>query len=562
MNKKNLIKKLYNGNKLNFVVLTILSLLSTITSMVISIMLERIISIAYEKDLQALIDQGTIFLILMAALVLGYIINIYIKPKYKKKAMSQYKQNIYNLILEKNISNFSKFETSNYISSLTNDVNYIEENYIFSIFDLINYITLFLASIVIMILYSPILTIIAIGLSILPLICALLVGNKLSSCEKQISDNNASFMHYIKDNLLGFSTIKVFKAEEKMKELFLKNNNKLEESKAKKVKVITMIELIQIITNTIAQIGIFFIGAYISIKTDKISPATIILFVQLMNYVLGPLMQIPPIISKRNACKPLFDKISEMTKYEKEIDKEQVIFENSIKLENVDFSIENKKIINNINYSFEKNKSYAIVGPSGSGKTTLLNLLIGKLNNYQGSIKYDNKELNSISQDSLYEIISFIEQSVFVFDDTIINNITMFSNVDEQLLNEVIIKSGLDALINEKGLNYKCGENGCNLSGGEKQRIAIARGLIKKSQIMFLDEITSALDNETSNTITNNVLQLNDITKIMITHRLEESVLRNFDKIIVMKNGRIHEQGTYDELINNNNLFKTLVELN
>jgi ABC-type multidrug transport system fused ATPase/permease subunit len=281
-----------------------------------------------------------------------------------------------------------------------------------------------------------------------------------------------------------------------------------------------------------------------------------------MNYVLGPLMQIPPIISKRNACKPLFDKISEMTKYEKEIDKEQVIFENSIKLENVDFSIENKKIINNINYSFEKNKSYAIVGPSGSGKTTLLNLLIGKLNNYQGSIKYDNKELNSISQDSLYEIISFIEQSVFVFDDTIINNITMFSKVDEQLLNEVIIKSGLDALINEKGLNYKCGENGCNLSGGEKQRIAIARGLIKKSQIMFLDEITSALDNETSNTITNNVLQLNDITKIMITHRLEESVLRNFDEIIVMKNGRIHEQGTYDELINNNNLFKTLVELN
>jgi ABC-type proline/glycine betaine transport system permease subunit len=95
MNKKNLIKKLYNGNKLNFVVLTILSLLSTIPSMVISIMLERIISIAYEKDLQALIDQGTIFLILMAALVLGYIINIYIKPKYKKKAMSQYKQNIY-----------------------------------------------------------------------------------------------------------------------------------------------------------------------------------------------------------------------------------------------------------------------------------------------------------------------------------------------------------------------------------------------------------------------------------------------------------------------------------
>ena len=117
-------------------------------------------------------------------------------------------------------------------------------------------------------------------------------------------------------------------------------------------------------------------------------------------------------------------------------------------------------------------------------------------------------------------------------------------------------------LIKEKGEDYKCGENGCNLSGGEKQRIAIARGLLKNSQIILLDEITSALDNETSNTITNNVLQLKDITKIMITHRLEETVLRNFDEILVIKNGKIYEQGTYDELIENNSLFKTLVELN
>ena len=138
----------------------------------------------------------------------------------------------------------------------------------------------------------------------------------------------------------------------------------------------------------------------------------------------------------------------------------------------------------------------------------------------------------------------------------------MYSEVKEEVLNSIIIKSGLETLVKEKGLDYKCGENGCNLSGGEKQRIAIARGLLKNSQIILLDEITSALDNETSNTITNNVLQLNDITKIMITHRLEETVLRNFDEILVIKNGKIYEQGTYDELIENNSLFKTLVELN
>ena len=113
-----------------------------------------------------------------------------------------------------------------------------------------------------------------------------------------------------------------------------------------------------------------------------------------------------------------------------------------------------KVILENISYKFEKNKSYAIVGPSGSGKTTLINLLLGKDYNYTGNINYNGIEVRKISQDSLYKISSFVEQNVFVFDDSIINNITMYSSIDEDLLNEVIIKSGLNEFINEKGKDY------------------------------------------------------------------------------------------------------------
>ena len=554
---------IYKGNIFNFIVLTFTSLFQTAALIIVSLMLEKIMAIATSKDLEALYEQGIMFLVLLVLSVLMYVLITYLKPKYQKRAITQYKNNIYTHILDKNIANFNKHNTSTYISALTNDVNKIEEDYLFSAFDLITNITLFLSTIVVMLIYSPLLTLSGIVLSLLPFIGAIIVGGKLAFHEKQISDQNASFMHFIKDNLIGFSTIKVFKSENKIKELFVKNNNVLESKKANKTKTLALMEMVQTILSLVSQFGVFFIGAYISIKTGDIAPSVILLFVQLMNYIISPLMQIPSSLSKRLACKPLFKKISEIIQTESDNNQGKAIANiNEIAISNLKFMYDDKVILNDITHKFEKNKSYAIVGTSGSGKTTLLNLLLGKHNDYSGNIHYNNTELKDISIDSLFEVSSFVEQNVFVFDDSIINNITMYSNIDEELLNEAINKSGLAKLIEEKGPNYCCGENGCNLSGGEKQRISIARALVKKSQLLLLDEATSALDNEMASSITNNLLSIDNITKIMITHRLDEETLSKFDEIIVMKNGNIVEYGTYKELMANNAIFKSLVQLN
>ena len=553
---------IYKGNIFNFIVLIFTSLFQTAALIIISLMLEKIMAIATAKDLDALIEQGIFFLILFVLSVLIYLLITYLKPKYQKKAITQYKNNIYGHILEKNIADFNKQNTSTYISSLTNDVKKIEEDYLFSAFDLITNITLFLCTIIVMLIYSPLLTISGIVLSLLPFIGAILVGGKLSSQEKEISDQNASFLHFIKDNLIGFSTIKVFKSEQKIKDLFNKNNDGLESKKANKTKTLSLMEMVQTVLSLVSQFGVFFIGAYISITTNDIEPSVILLFVQLMNYIISPLMNIPSSLSKRLACKPIFNKINEIIKKEETANQGELIKNiDEITVSNLKFMYDDKVVLNDVSYKFNKNKSYAIVGTSGSGKTTLINLLLGKYNNYLGNISYNNIEVKDISIDSLFEISSFVEQNVFVFDDSIINNITMYSNIDEELLNEAINKSGLVTLIAEKGRDYKCGENGCNLSGGEKQRISIARALVKKSQLLLLDEATSALDNETSSSITNNLLSIDNTTKIMITHRLDKEILTKFDEIIVMKNGSIFEFGSYDELMNNNATFKSLVEL-
>ena len=554
---------IFEGNIFNFIILMIAGLFETAAMIIVSLMLEKIIAAATAKSLDELLNQGLIFLILLGMLVVFYLLEIYIKPKYKKKAITQYKNNIYSGLLSKSITNFNSENTSTYLSALTNDVNYIEENYIFSIFDIISQAVLFVTTIVIMNIYNPLLSLFAVLSSLIPFIATIIVGSKLTIHEKKISDQNASFMHFVKDNLIGFSTIKVFKSENKIKKLFEKNNDILEEKKSKKEKTIVLINMVQTITMLIPQFGVFFIGAYLSIKTESIGPSVIILFVQLMNYIMQPLMKIPDLYSKRKACNPLFKKIDNIlnSSDNDNINKGNISSIDSIEINNLKFNYDDKVIINDLSYKFDKNKSYAIVGTSGSGKTTLLNLLSGRNNNYVGDLKFNNLRLKDISLDSLYEISSFVEQNVFVFDDSIINNITMYSNVDEDLLNDVINKSGLSTLIKEKGNDYKCGENGCNLSGGEKQRISIARALLKKSQLILLDEATSALDNETSNSITNNILDIENTTKIMITHRLDEKLLKRFDEILVIKGGKIVENGTYNTLINNNYVFKSLVEI-
>ena len=554
---------IYKGNIFNFIVLTFTSLFQTAAMIILSLMLEKIMAIATSKDIGALYEQGIIFLVLLVLGVLMYVLIISLRPKFQKRALTQFKNNIYGHLLDKNIASFNKQNTSTYISALTNDVKKIEEDYLFSAFDLITNITLFLSTIIVMLIYSPLLTLSGIVLALLPFIGAIIVGGKLSIHEKQISDQNASFMHFVKDNLIGFSTIKVFKSESKIKELFIKNNNVLETKKANKTKTLALMEMVQTVLSFLSQFGVFFIGAYISIKTGDIAPSVILLFVQLMNYIISPLMQIPTSLSKRLACNPIFKKISEIIQTESDSNQGKSIDNiNEISISNLKFMYDDKVILNDITHKFERNKSYAIVGTSGSGKTTLLNLLLGKHNDYSGDIYYNNTELREISIDSLFEVSSFVEQNVFVFDDSIINNITMYSNIDEELLNEAIKKSGLAKLIEEKGPDYRCGENGCNLSGGEKQRISIARALVKKSQLLLLDEATSALDNETSSSITNNLLEIYNTTKIMITHRLDEEILSKFDEIIVMKNGNIVESGTYKDLMDNNATFKSLVQLN
>ncbi|MGM9632068.1 MAG: ABC transporter ATP-binding protein [Eubacteriales bacterium] len=560
--KNTLIKELYRNNIPYIILCVFVAILNSVITLATALVLQEIFNCisgdATSFDYSSLL---CLTLILLALMIFAYVISIYATPRIRATGMSNYKQYIFGALSKKSISAFSGESTSLYISSLTNDIATVERAYLVNIYDLISNILLFTASLVMMIYYSPLLTLVAILFSFLPIVASILFGDKVAKAEKELSEENASYTASLKDSLLGFSVIKSFKAEKQICELFANQVKKIAKAQTKRDRNSLIVGMLANVAGFIAQFGVFFFAAYLALSGGNITAGTVILFTQMMNYIIGPINVIPGCLADLKASNALVDKIANAlcANTENEVERSEISFEKGIELHDLCFSYNGEKqALDNINYTFEKGKKYAIVGASGSGKSTLLSLLMASYKNYSGSICYDGAELRTLNTSDLYDMQSIIAQNVFVFNSSIKDNITMFKDFPEDELERAISLSGLSALTGEKGSDYLCGEGGNALSGGEKQRISIARSLLSRSKVLLVDEATAALDSETSFAVTSSILSLDGITVIEVTHSLDGALLKKYDGILTLKGGSIIEQGTFDELIEKKGYFYSL----
>ena len=501
--------------------------------------------------------SGGFVVLCIAVFLLEYIS----MPRYIERAMLQYKNFAFRKLTEKGISSFRDESTATYLSALTNDSTSIETDYLGQQMALISKVFTFAGALVMMLWYSPLLTAIAAGVTILPLIASLLTGSRIEAAERRVSDRNRSFTAALSDCLAGFSVVKSFKAEKEIFKLFAENNRALEGEKFSKRRIKTIVGMIGTVTGIIAQLGVFLIGSYFALSGYGLTPGVVIIFVNLMNFMISPIAELPGLLASRKAARGLIDKLATALESNpvSEGTSELTHLARGIRLENVSFGYDDsKEVLHGISAFFDAGKAYAVVGASGSGKSTMLNLLTAAAGNYRGNILIDDTELRSIASESLYELISVIQQNVFIFNASIRDNVTMFRSFPEQEIEDAISHAHLNALIAERGDGYLCGENGKGLSGGEKQRISIARSLLKKSSVLLADEATASLDAQTAHQVASDILDLDGITRIVVTHGLEESLLRRYDGIVVLKDGRIEESGSFDELMERKGYFHAL----
>ena len=530
--KNNLLTKY----KYTFSLAVLFNTLSALLSLVFAIMLGQIIQSAIQLD-KKLYNNIMIGILILITIFITKNIASFFKRRYVLKSTIYYKNLLSNKILKLDFENFFKNNNSFYTNILVNEANMLSSQYFESYVHIIDNSIQLTISIIGLFVISYKLGLVMVIFIVIYLLIPNFFGKLLNKYNNQLTIQNEKILSFLKSMFQGFEIIKTFNIIDRSINQYKDYNNlrELTNTKYKKlndIKNIT-IELLAFIL-LLAMISIGALLLYQNLITVTLLFASI----QLINNTINPISYLFMYLSEYNSTKSIRDKhLSMLNENQESIKHKNEIKDNKIEIniKNLSFAYEDKKVISNFNYHFKTGKKYVLIGSSGTGKSTLIKLIGGYFSNYTGDICYNDLELREIDKNSLYNNITIIHQNVFIFEDTLENNIKLGKNISDEEYKNIIEKTNLVML--EKKLNDEIlYDNGDILSGGEKQRIAIARSLVQKSNILLIDEATSSLDPQNEKIVNDIILNLEGVICIVITHNQEKEFLNKFDDIIELKN--------------------------
>ncbi|WP_068985336.1 ABC transporter ATP-binding protein [Lysinibacillus xylanilyticus] len=539
-------------------------ILGSLSSVLFAIIIERAIDVTVTGEFNEFKKILFYFLLfVVGSFLVGYISNV-LNAKLNKKIMVNLRRDVFISLIFLKFDDFKKSSSGNKISIFENDLKIIERDYFNSIVSIIQSLLLFTFSVIYLIQINFILALSIIIGSILLLIIPVLFSRELNVLNSKLSDQVGQYLTSIKDYFTGIEVIKSNSIEKKVIEEYTISNEKMEDARYHFNKKLALFEQVSLNSSYILVVICFAVGGILLLNKD-ISIGQLIASVQLLNNIMSPASNISQSLMGIKGCTLLIEKIDNLLNSKKESGlSEEISLPNlySIQLKNVSYSYETKEnALRNLNLTLENKNKYAIVGTSGSGKSTILKLITGFIDSlYIGNIFLNNKNIREIKSEELLNYFSYIHQDTFIFNDTIENNITLFQNYSKEKLDKAIRDAQLYDLIEQlpEQMQYICSEDGSNLSGGEKQRIAIARALLRDSPVIVLDEGTRALDNGTASKIEEILLHLNDKLIIVVSHKLEENFLNKFDQIICLHKGEVTETGSFYELVKKKQFFFSL----
>ncbi len=496
-------------------------------------------------------------------------LSFYILNPLKNKIVNHLRTEIYHKILQLPIGYFTEQKKGDLISRSTNDVGEVEGSLVGALEGWIRDPLTIIINFAVLFYISP-------QLTLAILICIPVIGfilGRISRALKKQSNEaaikNGESLSIMDETLNGLRVIKAFNIETLLKARFEKTNSELLTAKNKISRRRDLASPVSEVLGVLVFVGILWFGGQLVLgQKIPLAPSTFLAYLALFYNIINPVKALSTSFSNLQKGSAAIIRIEEVLNTPVTVDdnptgKQLNSFNDSIEFRNVHFAYGDALILDNINLIVKKGQTVALVGSSGAGKSTLADLVPRFHDVTGGEILIDGINIRAYSLHSVRSLMSIVTQEPILFNDTIGNNIALGKQEasEEEIITAAKIANAHDFIIKKDG-GYKSntGDRGSKLSGGEKQRLTIARAVLKNPPILVLDEATSSLDTESERLVQDAINKMmQNRTSIVIAHRL--STIRHADEIIVLQKGKIVERGNHEELLSQHGFYKRLVDM-
>lgn len=556
MNQKKGIKK----NLLNYILQQKFSLLISLLFVLLTAILVPMKSFIFQWLIESraknevVMNLGIGIVIVVASNVCEFIArNVFSKMSAKASEcvrieLTSILQSIPLSIFEADVSS----NKSKWLASLTNETRIVEEDYYNGLFDMIIWICIGLSAVVYMSTISTVLLIVALGLASLPFFVPSLLAPYLSRAKENNTQAFNQLFIKVKELIDGYETLITNNNRLYMKETIKGEANLVSKTQFEMKKVSNVSSSITALVSWLPGFTLLVAGAFL-VLDGKISLGYLITANTLINFILIPFRQVANAYISVQSTSAIRKKLNRMLQ-EESITGKKTLCGNitEITISNLSFNYPNncEVVLKDIGLTLAGREKIAIVGNSGGGKSTLLKIMAKFFSSYMGEVEISGGDIRDFDDNAYFERVAYISQNPFIFEDTLLNNICLGGCFLEEDIKQAVELSGLVSLVDSlpNGLSTFISEGGNDISVGQKKRIAIARSLIRKCEVLLVDEVTSSLDIETTNEIVKNLISL-PCAVVLVTHDVFESYMDEFDRIYCIAAGRISEVGTYAELL-------------
>jgi ATP-binding cassette subfamily B protein len=506
----------------------------------VTIRMMKLLDYALSHDMQLMKQEAPQLILLAVCMIPVGILAAMAGNYYKRKANVSMKKYYIRSVFGKNIAEFQKENNAAYLSAMTNDFDTLENNLVTGVYSVGSGAVQFLTGFWILSTVDLRMLLLGAAIVVVNIVISMVTSKKTNRAYKERSDMFDGFTSHIKEILSAFHIVKNYNLQDRVTQDYHSKSDSIQQKGFQIEKILTYVISIQHFFISGSLYGVICGIGYLAVL-GKVTPGGLLLVVQGIQRMMWPLFNISENLPKLFTTGDLIRKL-EKTLENADTHEENIAltkFEKEIELKDVEFSYDKEEelILNGINLKLKKNGKYLIVGPSGGGKSTLLKLLRKYYQPTAGRILIDGNELREVKRDAYYKLIANVEQQVFLFEDTVKNNITLYKEYSDQELKDALEASGLNDFIRNlpEGLNSMIYDSGKNISGGERSRIVIARALLSKASILLMDEAFASLDMERAREIEKTILGLKDITVINVSHVIFQDTRELYDRVITVK---------------------------